>query len=525
MNSKSVQRTSQYKFRLLIVVSVVIGLGAGNALQAQSSLEKALKFKPTQSVEIDTPTADEVAKCKLEETDTAVSKPGWNVYDGNGRMIRRLLDTNEDRNLDQLSYFRNGIEVYRDIDADFDKKFDQMRWFGTAGTKWGLDLDQDGTIDSWKVISAEEVSFELVEAIKASDEARFAALLISDKELSDLGLGSAQLSEVTKRVAAAKKQFSEFAKAQKMIDAGSTWIQFGGMRPGVVPAGTYGSIADVFIYDSVTAVVDSGTRRHGQLSIGTLIRVGEASRIVELPELIVEGQAIANGGLFYQTAPDANASMLAGGTDGATDEEQKLFEEYEKLDTLIQTAAPADLPALHAKRAGLFMQMADASSSSENRSNWIRQMADTVSGAWRNGEFPGGNDLLAKNIATLKQKDANANDIAYAEYRRLTNINSRQLEDASSSEYEALQKKHLESLREFVKQYPKAEPSADAMLQIGLQEEFDGNVEEAKDWYSQIARTFVDTPSGTKGPWRENETGIRRKRHSVRRENTGRKTV
>ncbi len=498
MFTSSVEIKLPLKGLLLATLALITGFDIGETAFAQSSLEKALKFKPSQSVEIDTPEAAKIANCKLEELDAAVSKPGWIVYDENGRMIRRLLDTNEDRNLDQLAYFRNGIEVYRDIDSDFDKKFDQMRWLGTAGTKWGLDRNQDGTIDEWKVISAEEVSFEVVEAIKLSEESRFAALVISEKEITELGLGSAQSEEVTKRADAAKKQFSEFAKSQKMIDSNSTWIHFGGMRPGVVPTGTYGSKADLSIYDSVTAVVDSGSQQHGQLSIGTLIRVGESWRIVDLPELIVEGQAIANGGLFYQTVPDAGPSLVAGGVDGATDEEQKLFAEYEKIDTLIQGAAPADLPGLNATRAGLFMQMAAASKSPENRSNWIRQMADTVSSAWRSGEFPAGNELLTKNIDTMKQLDADPNDIAYAEYRRLTNVNSRQLEDASPDEYDALQKKHLDSLREFVKQYPTADPSSEAMFQIGLQEEFDGNIEVARDWYAQIVKDFADTQPARK---------------------------
>jgi thiol-disulfide isomerase/thioredoxin len=465
----------------------------------QSALEKALKFKPTQPVEIDTPDPANFDRCKLEETDTAVSKPGWIVYDESGRIIRRLLDTNDDRVLDQLSYFRNGIEVYRDIDSNFDKKFEEMRWFGTAGTRWGLDENQDGKIDSWKVISAEEVSSETVEAIKTADLPRFEALLISTTEISEAGLGDVQSREVSRRVDAARAGFSEFCKSQRMIDRDSVWIQFGGMRPGVVPSGTSGSTADVTIYDSVTAVVDSGNRQHVQLSIGTLIRSGDAWRLVDLPELIVEGQPIANGGMFYQSNPESGLAAVASSSgDGASDEEQRLFEIYEQLDARIQNAGKSELPALHQQRAELYVQMADASQSPENRSNWLRQMADMVSSAYRNGEFPDGNEFLAKTIANLKAQKADSDDIAYAEYRRLTNLNSRQLEEASSSEYESLQKKHLTSLREFVEQYPKADPSSEAMLQIGLQDEFDGNIPEAMEWYSRISRDFPDTASARK---------------------------
>ena len=52
-----------------------------------------------------------------------------------------------------LVLLQNGIEVYRDVDANFNEKADQYRWLATAGTRWGLDPNEDGVIDSWKMIS------------------------------------------------------------------------------------------------------------------------------------------------------------------------------------------------------------------------------------------------------------------------------------------------------------------------------------------------------------------------------------
>ena len=69
------------------------------------------------------------------------------------QVLRRFLDTNGDNKVDQWCYFKDGIEIYRDIDANFNNKADQYRWLGTAGTRWGLDDDENGQIDSWKVIS------------------------------------------------------------------------------------------------------------------------------------------------------------------------------------------------------------------------------------------------------------------------------------------------------------------------------------------------------------------------------------
>ena len=47
----------------------------------------------------------------------------------------------------------DGIEVYRDVDSNFNGKADEYRWLGTAGSRWGIDDNEDGRIDSWKTIS------------------------------------------------------------------------------------------------------------------------------------------------------------------------------------------------------------------------------------------------------------------------------------------------------------------------------------------------------------------------------------
>ena len=255
-----------------------------------SSLVKALEIQPKQSdVDYDRPTPTEIKNCSIESAKARFNATGWVVLDANERVIRRFLDTNGDKQLDQWSYYKHGIEVYRDIDSNFDRKADQYRWMGTAGTRWGVDDDQDGTIDSWKMISAEEVSFEVVEAIRNRDRTRFNRLLISPTELKGLGVGKQQFTEIQKRSSSATDEFSKFARDQRVINQQSKWIHFGGMRPGVIPAGTDGSTTDILFYDSVAAVIDNGSSGHVQLSIGTLINVGKAWRVVDLPEPIVEG--------------------------------------------------------------------------------------------------------------------------------------------------------------------------------------------------------------------------------------------
>ena len=113
---------------------------------------------------------------------------GLLIAAANGQPLRWLADTNGDGKIDQLSFFKDGVEVYRDVDSDWDDKIDQSRWMGTAGMRWGIDKDQDGTIDVWKMISAEEVTSEVVQAVRDNDAPRFQRLLMSKTELRLLGV-------------------------------------------------------------------------------------------------------------------------------------------------------------------------------------------------------------------------------------------------------------------------------------------------------------------------------------------------
>ena len=52
-------------------------------------------------------------------------------------ILRKFVDTNGDNVVDQWSYYKDGVEVYRDIDSNFNGKADQYRWFNTGGTPLG----------------------------------------------------------------------------------------------------------------------------------------------------------------------------------------------------------------------------------------------------------------------------------------------------------------------------------------------------------------------------------------------------
>ena len=144
------------RFLALTAVAIICGTHLSNC-DAQVTLENAIAIAPRQPVDYEKPGIAVLKQCKLAKT----TKPtGFVVHHESGRILRQFLDTNGNGKLNQWSYFKDGIEVYRDIDTNHNQKADQYRWLGGAGTRWGIDQDENGTIESWKVISPEEVAFE-----------------------------------------------------------------------------------------------------------------------------------------------------------------------------------------------------------------------------------------------------------------------------------------------------------------------------------------------------------------------------
>src|SRR5262245_23215361 len=243
------------------VAALGLALSPQMAWAAKPTAVEALKLVPVQKdVDYDVPEAKEIEKCTVD-VETVGGITGWVVRSDGGQVLRRFLDTNGDNKVDQWCYYKNGIEIYRDIDANFNNKADQYRWLGTAGIRHGIDDNEDGRIDSWKAISPEEVTEELVIALRDADAARFPRLLLTADELQSLGLGSDRHDDIKAKLATATEKFGEMARKQTLVGKGAEWVSFGASKPGVVTAGSDGSTKDLVVYDNVTAIVQSSKEK------------------------------------------------------------------------------------------------------------------------------------------------------------------------------------------------------------------------------------------------------------------------
>src|SRR5208282_4921735 len=159
---------------------------------ASATVAQVLQVTPSQDgVDYDRPKPEDVPRCKIsvKKTDGGV---GWIVESPEGVILRKFLDTNGDNVVDQWSFYKDGVEVYRDIATKPAGKKDEFRWLNTAGVRWGVDTAGNGKLTTWKAISAEEVTAEIVAALANRDRDRFARVLLTSDELQSLGLGKAK---------------------------------------------------------------------------------------------------------------------------------------------------------------------------------------------------------------------------------------------------------------------------------------------------------------------------------------------
>jgi thiol-disulfide isomerase/thioredoxin len=476
------------------------------AWAAKPSPQAALELAPVQKdVLYERPAKEQIEKCTVESL-SGDQGTGWVVRDASGQLLRRFADTNKDNKLDLWSYYKDGIEVYRDIDSNYNGKADEYRWLGTAGVRWGLDENEDGKIDAWKVISPEEVTSEVVAALREKDERRFARLLLTDEELDQLGLGETHSTDLKKKLTGARAGFGELAKKQKLVTDKTIWTNFGATQPGVLPAGSDGQTQDLVVYENVAAVVETADK-HSQIAVGTLVQVGAKWRLIDLPANLLDDKSVAAASGYFFNVYNATLSRPMA-ADGSA-ELQKLTEELEAIEAkLKKTNAPDATAELNAERANVLEKLFASAKNDEERSTWIRQLADTIGAAVQSGEYPQGVERLETLDKQLRDQQAKTDFIAYVRYRYLLSRYSIEISEPDADPSK-VQERWIESLEGFVGEFPSVTDAADAMLQLAIAQEFANKTEQALNWYGKIVSSFPDTE------WAKKAAGAKLRLESV----------
>ena len=484
---------NRIQFSAIALVGVLHFMAFHGFAAAAPTVEQALSFKPIQpNVNYAQPSKEEIAQCTIRSEKQSAA---WVVRNAGGETLRRFADTNGDNVVDLWCYYNDGLESYRDIDSDFNQKADQYRWFQASGTRWGIDKNEDGRIDTWQVISAPEVAEELVYALKMRDRARFELLLASSSELADTGFGPERAGALEKARDAATAAFATLATSQKVFNQQSDFADFYRTRPATIPAGTDGSTKDVTIYDNASALVTTGDK-HEQLYLGTLIAGRRHVEIDRCSDDRRGQQADAAGNAYSQYGrscwPGADRRRTVGRST--------------KTDGRARKARPAS-------RAGRTGSANTAHRASRRDPQTTRRHRHRRRHAWRMGASIGRHALqlgagpeceLCPGARTARRAgDGPGGEkrerplVSYVKYRRMY-ADYALSQQAPNADIAKIQEKWLTDLETFVNENPASPDAAEAMLNLGMSYEFAGATDKAKDWYGKLARDFPNTPQAKK---------------------------
>ena len=493
-------------FAIFAVALIVFNSNDAQAKQKKKFGEKeistALSYKAKQEVDYDLKvqgraTAEQIKTTKMQSSSKLFGKTGYVLADATNRVVRVLLDTDKNRKLDTFSYYKDGIEVYREIDTDGDDAPNEYRWMGSAGTRWGIDRDQNGEIDQWKVISAEEVAYEVFMAIKTRDDDRYQRLLMTNQEYSSLGLTGDVAKAATAALDKARKGFSAMVLKQKTINEKSQWINSGNGQPNIAAAGR-GLTKDLLCHDHASSVFQSGSATD-TLALGTLVRIGDTWRLMELPQVVPRGKAIENGGILFPVAqiiPD-----LADTDDPAIRVDEQLaglYGELTKFETSIGKEGEVGVAMSKLQKDRAMMQWKIYQKIPENEKlNWLQNIADTVSGAYQTGNYPEGLRFLESVIKTLREAKK-TESLDYIRWRMIHAEYLKRLEDGDNRQDEKTNEWYYDQLEKFVAEFPKSKFAPESLFLIGQNYEVSRNadMEKASRWYRSCQQRYGTTDFG-----------------------------
>lgn len=479
------QRTRQWSWVKVSSVATVASWGIAAATAAGPTPDQILRFTPRQpGVDCTTPTAQQVAACKVNLV-KGKKGSGYLMVDAAGNPLRKFDDSNGDNKIDTWSFYKDGVEVYREVDSNANGKPDQYRWFNGAGSKWGVDLNEDGRIDSWSMISPEEVSQEVLQAVATRDFARLQALLLTEAEIKALDLSAAEAQKIRASLQQVQVKFNEVVGQLKDMDKAS-WIHLEAGLPQCRPAEQAGVGQDLVHYTRCSVLYEAAGK-NDWLQLGEMIKVGPAWRLVAAPTV---GQG-----------SDMSPSPMGGGI-AASPKAQKLMEELGDLDKNQPQSGGstpnAEVLKYNLKRADLIEQIVAEMPQTE-RETWIRQLADSLATAVQNSAAD--DTVAAGRLEKLEKQLVEAMPgsslTAAVVYRRMQAEYSVTLLKPGS-DYAKVQAEWQAKLQKFVESYPKSDDAADALLQLGMAGEFVGKDADAKKWYAQLVSDFSDKPQAAK---------------------------
>ncbi len=271
-------------------------------------------------------------------------------------------------------------------------------------------------------------------------------------------------------------------------------MQFINSIPGLIPAEQLGAPQDVYVYDNAMATVETGSDT-ALVQLGEMVRVGDSWKIAGIPRLMGKDTVQVGGILMNPAIADVAEPQMA--ADDEDPEVSKLIEQLQELDknSPALTASRTAMTKYYSARADLLTKLRALSKSDELRDQWTRQLTDGLAAGAQTGVYPEALERLKKLEAELEKSSSEAPTLAYVSYRRMLAEYNVEIRDASNDERNKIQEDWLKQLETFVDKHALAEDAPEAVLQIAIAEEFNGNSEKAETWYAKLIKDYPESPS------------------------------
>lgn len=473
------------KTRKFVLACGVLAASAMPSFAQTPAPDVALQYKPSQKdVEYDSPLVADVKKCRVE-LEKFEKNFGFAVYDPNGLILRRYFDANGDRYIDMWRYYKNGIEVYRDIDSDFDQKIDQCRWVNTGGSRWGIDKNQDGKIDSWKFLSAEEATRVAINSMVLGDIQALQTVLISKGELETLaiedGIASAILKQVQEPNAAVRQ-----AMSKGLLTAQSKWTRMDASMPSLVPVDDKKAKGDMLIYEGVMTFVETGGK-HGIVQVGEMIRVGDVWKLTQIPAPMQGNEIVTSGGLLLR--PNAPDLAGAGTPSPQMQERLKVLEEIDKKQPA-RNAPDAEWVKYYTGRKPIIADIVKLETDPIQRDFWTMQLINTLISLMTYGDKNADAELSTLE-GQIQKVDPKSKYLIYIDLRRIeteyTLANTAALNAKDPKGQQKAYANYIKALENFVLKYPGADETIPVLLQLAVDGENNNDFDRAKKFYKQLA--------------------------------------
>jgi hypothetical protein len=491
----------KFGIRSLAAITLLSGLATSAGAAAPPEPEKILVYKPIQaSVEITNPSNPATCVVELEKGATlpgSKQATAWVLKDAQGKLLRKFHDTNGEGKVNVWSYYRDGEEAYREMDTDGNGKADQFRWLGQNGSKWGVDRNEDGKIDSWLVMSPEELSQEILAIVTTQDAKRLEALLMTSEDLKALGLPEAETARLEKKIAAAPQQFTKTLSDVGKLGESTVWVHLETKLPMTTPADTIGAKADYVRYKSGTILYQDGQGKepkHSWLQTGEMVQVGKAWKLIQAPTSGMnadDGRNVAEG--------SGTGGVVPKGADKLVKEIQDLDAEFSKKGV----SEKADIIKYNLKRAATLEKIVPLISGPDQREMrdiWAKQIADCYAAAAQQGD-KSATSRLGQWREALGKEESTKSLAGYFIFREMTAEYSQKMptgRNVKPDEMQKIQEDWLKQLQKFITDYPRADDTPDALMQLGMGYEFMGKETEAKNSYSLLVKDFARHPMAKK---------------------------